>query len=109
MSPGAGSRTGPPVIAAHSGTRSSTVRAMGPQQSSVHDSGMMPSIGTVPGLGLSPLTPHSAAGMRIEPAVSVPIAPGHMPVATATAEPPLEPPGMRSVSQGFAVPGVITP
>ena len=50
-----------------------------------------------------PTTPHSAAGWRIEPPVSVPSASGAMPAATAAAEPPLEPPGTRSRSQGLRV------
>ena len=37
--------------------------------------------------------PHRLLGVRMEPPVSVPVAPRHMPVATAMAEPPLEPPG----------------
>src|SRR5215471_4394620 len=45
--------------------------------------------------------PHSAAGWRIDPPVSEPSASGVIPAATATAEPPLEPPGMRSRAQGF--------
>src|SRR5665647_3187011 len=45
--------------------------------------------------------PDSAAGWRIEPPVSVPIAAGAMRAATATADPPLEPPGTRLGSQGF--------
>ena len=45
--------------------------------------------------------PHSAAGWRIEPPVSVPIAHGASPAATAAAEPPLEPPGTRSGSHGL--------
>ena len=40
--------------------------------------------------------PQSAAGCRIDPPVSEPSASGVMPAATATAEPPLDPPGMRS-------------
>ncbi len=47
--------------------------------------------------------PHSAAGWRIEPPVSVPIASGAWKAATAAAEPPEEPPGTRSRSHGFAV------
>lgn len=42
--------------------------------------------------------PLKAAGTRPEPAVSVPRARSTMPRATATAEPELEPPLMRSVS-----------
>ena len=45
--------------------------------------------------------PEKAAGWRIEPPVSVPIAAGARRAATATADPPLEPPGTRLRSQGF--------
>jgi len=45
--------------------------------------------------------PVSAAGWRIEPPVSVPVAAGAMRAATAAAEPPEEPPGTRLVSQGL--------
>src|SRR5688572_2633668 len=47
--------------------------------------------------------PQSAAGWRIEPPVSDPSASGAIPAATATADPPLDPPGMRSTAQGFRV------
>ena len=50
-----------------------------------------------------PTIPHSAAGWRIEPPVSVPIAHGAVPAATAAAEPPEEPPGTRARSHGFSV------
>ena len=52
-------------------------------------------------MGLRPTIPHSDAGWRIEPPVSVPIAHGARPAATAAAEPPLEPPGTRDSSHGF--------
>ena len=39
--------------------------------------------------------------MRMEPPVSVPSAANAIPVATATADPPDEPPGIRVVSHGF--------
>ncbi|MCY1208432.1 hypothetical protein D9M72_200590 [compost metagenome] len=42
-----------------------------------------------------------AAGWRIEPPVSVPVAAGTRRAATAAAEPPEEPPGTRSSAQGF--------
>ncbi len=45
--------------------------------------------------------PQRAAGWRMDPPVSDPSARGVMPAATATAEPPLEPPGMRSVAHGL--------
>src|SRR5438477_783805 len=47
--------------------------------------------------------PQYAAGRRIEPPVSVPSAPRHCAAATATAEPPADPPGTRSVPQGLRV------
>ena len=48
--------------------------------------------------------PHSAAGMRVEPPVSVPMVISPMPSAQATAPPEDEPPGMRLRSAGL--PGV---
>ena len=50
-----------------------------------------------------PTTPQNAAGMRSEPPVSEPWASGPMPVASATAAPPLEPPQVRAGFQGFRV------
>src|SRR5690242_1050137 len=50
-----------------------------------------------------PTTPHSAAGCRIEPPVSEPRAKRHSPAAVAAADPPEEPPGTRSRSQGLWV------
>ena len=46
--------------------------------------------------------PQAAAGMRIDPPVSVPTVPSDMPDATAAAEPPLDPPGDRDGSCGIA-------
>ena len=48
-----------------------------------------------------PVMPHSAAGWRIEPPVSVPVAAGARPPAIAAADPPDDPPGTAVVSQGF--------
>ncbi|BBG03347.1 hypothetical protein PSA01_16340 [Pseudonocardia saturnea] len=56
---------------------------------------------TRPIVGRSPVTPLSAEGRRIDPPVSVPSAPKQDRVATATPEPPLEPPGILVVSQGL--------
>ena len=55
-------------------------------------------------LGLKPTMPQNAAGMRVEPPVSVPMATSHMPSAAATAAPEDEPPGTRVRSAGL--PGV---
>ena len=54
-------------------------------------------------VGFKPTTPQQAAGCRIEPPVSVPNAPGHWPEATAAAEPPDDPPGVRVRSHGLRV------
>src|SRR6185312_5259970 len=47
--------------------------------------------------------PVKAAGMRIEPPPSLPVAIGPHPVATATADPPDEPPGVRRGFHGLRV------
>src|SRR5271155_91024 len=52
-----------------------------------------------PYVGFSPTMPQNAAGCRIEPPVSVPVAPTQMLAATAAAEPPDEPPGAIFVSE----------
>src|SRR6516162_9839394 len=54
-----------------------------------------------PRVGLSPTRPQHAAGMRIEPPPSLACATGTTPAATAAAEPPEDPPGVRFRSQGF--------
>ena len=64
--------------------------------------GNAPSVGMRCRLGLKPTRPQSAAGMRTEPPVSLPMAISHMPSATATAAPEDEPPGMRARSCGIA-------
>src|SRR5262249_27919409 len=57
-----------------------------------------------PNVGLMPATPQSAAGIRMEPPVSLATAPGTRQAATAAADPPLEPPQMNSGLCGFRVP-----
>ena len=47
--------------------------------------------------------PVHAAGMRTDPMPSLPCATGTCPDATAAAEPPDEPPGVRSRFQGLRV------
>src|SRR5919197_5093348 len=54
-----------------------------------------------PYVGLSPTTPQKAEGTRIEPPVSLPSASGASPAASATADPPLDPPEIRFGDQGF--------
>ncbi len=45
-----------------------------------------------------PASPQNDAGCRIEPPVSVPVAPSASRAATAAAEPPEEPPGTSAAS-----------
>ena len=60
---------------------------------------------TSPELGIKPAMPHSEAGPRIEPPVSVPKAAGTNPAATAAPEPLDEPPLNRSSPQGLRTGG----
>src|ERR1700722_5358874 len=66
----------------------------GPTVSSDTDSGYTPVADTRPQVVLRPTTPQQGAGTRTDPAVSVPRATSAWPVATATAEPLDEPPGI---------------
>ena len=52
---------------------------------------------------MTPTIPHSAAGWRMDPPVSLPNERGTIPAATTAALPPEEPPGTRLRSQGFRV------
>ena len=61
----------------------------------------MPQRETRPYVGFRPVRLVSAAGWRIEPPVSVPVAAGNRRAATAAAEPPDEPPGTCSRFHGF--------
>src|SRR6202045_13408 len=61
-----------------------------------------------PYVGFNPTMPVNAAGWRIEPPVSVPVAPGARNAATAAAEPPEEPPGTSCVFAPFRRQGEIT-
>src|SRR5438067_3086149 len=58
---------------------------------------------TRPRDGLKPKTPQHDAGMRSEPAPSPPLATEVSPAAMAAAEPPDEPPVVRSSDQGLCV------
>ena len=78
-----------------SSTQSATLRAIGAAVSRVCEIGTMPSCGQRRVEGRKLVMPHSEAGTRTEPAVSVPSAAGASRAATALAEPPLDPPGMR--------------
>ena len=90
-----------PKIASHTIATSSTVFANGPTWSSEEANATTPQRGTRPYVGFMPTAPVSAAGWRIEPPVSVPSENRTSPAATATADPPDEPPGTRSARHGF--------
>jgi hypothetical protein len=56
-----------------------------------------------PKVGFRPKIPHSDAGTRIEPLVSLPRLKWTSPAATAAAEPPEDPPAIRDRSCGLRV------
>ncbi len=56
-----------------------------------------------PRVGFRPTSPQHDAGMRIEPPPSFACASGTMPLATAAADPPDEPPVVRPCCQGLCV------
>src|SRR5690349_13112954 len=56
-----------------------------------------------PRVGFKPTTPFIAEGQMMEPSVSVPMATGARPAATAAPLPALEPQGVRSSTCGFLV------
>ena len=58
-------------------------------------SGTIPVVGRSSSDGFRPTVPQTAEGMRTEPPVSVPTDAKHIPSTSATAEPPLDPPGDR--------------
>src|SRR5580700_8521670 len=96
-----------PVITANNRARSTTVRAIGPTTPNCAngpaDAGECPVEGTRPGVGFNPQIPEKCAGILIEPPPSLPTPPAEHPAAIAAASPPLDPPGVRSTSQGLFV------
>src|SRR5579884_922574 len=91
------SGTSHPSSSAHAATS----RASGPAWSKLGASGKRPSVGTTPYDGLNPTTPQHAAGMRIEPPVSLPSAASAWPRPTAAADPPEDPPAVSPGNRGF--------
>src|SRR6478736_8744937 len=80
---------------------SATVRVKIETQSSERHAGTTPQVLSNPFVGLSPTRLLNAAGIRPDPAVSVPSAKSQSPAATATADPLLDPPGRYSAPNGF--------
>src|ERR1043166_4365515 len=89
-----GSAMSGPAMMPNAAQASSTVSAKIETQSSVRQAGTTPAVETAPRLGFSPTMLPRPAGMRPEPAVSVPSPNGTRPAATATPDPLLDPPGM---------------
>ncbi len=99
-----GSRPSRPASAPSSRAASSTLRAIGPNtDSDAHGSDCASAAGMRPGEGRSPTTPQNDDGLRMLDARSDPSANGSIPLATATAAPPLLPPGVKVASCGFNV------
>ncbi len=78
-----------------SNARSSTVRAIGPPVEVSSQPLVAGQVGTRPTLGRSPTTLLKDAGLRREPPMSLPSARGTIPLASAAAAPPLDPPADR--------------
>ena len=92
-----------PPITSSATAASATEVANGPIWSRLEAKAISPMRLTTPYVGFTPTTPHSAAGWRIDPPVSLPKPRVAKPAATAAALPPLEPPGTRLVSSGLRV------
>src|ERR1700674_2078684 len=84
--------------------KSLTVRAIGPICATGDGyPSHMPLRLTKPGVGLSDTTAFQVAGLRIDARVSSPMASGEKFAASAAAEPPDDPPTVRSRSYGLRV------
>ena len=87
--------------AANTASASPTEPAKIDTQSNDGIAGTTPVVGTTPDDGFRPTIPQLAAGIRPDPAVSVPSENTTSPTATTTAEPELDPPAMYSGTNGF--------
>ena len=98
-----GSSGSAPVLTVNAAASIATVRARKPGESNDGASATPPAREMRPKVVFSPSTPQNAAGSRIDPPVSLPMASGTSPAATAAADPPEDPPGTRPRSHGFEV------
>ena len=85
-----------PVIAPSITAASVTLRVIGPAVSCSAEIGMIPARLRRPTVGLMPTTAFAPEGQTIEPSVSVPTVIVARLADTATAEPELDPHGLRS-------------
>src|ERR671919_37865 len=93
------SRSSGPAVTSRWRAASATVVVSSPHTAVSDPVG--PGWGMRPWLGLNPTRPQNAAGIRVGPPPSLAVATGTRPAATAAALPPLDPPGVRSGSQGL--------
>src|SRR3954469_20741148 len=91
------------TIADRTAAASATVRPCGPTVSWLWEIGTTPARLVSPTVGLMPTTSLWLAGHTIEPSVSVPSPAAHRLAAAATAEPELDPHGLRSSTYGLFV------
>src|SRR5690348_6184424 len=92
-----------PCSTSRSSALSATVRARPPYVLSPNQPSRAGWEDTRPRVGFIPTRPQQAAGIRSEPPPSEPVAQGTIPEATAPAEPPEDPPGVRSGFHGLRV------
>src|SRR5450432_1008275 len=95
------SRASWPAMALSSRAQSSAVWPNAPGVSRLDAKAINPYREQMPYVGFKPQMPDSAAGWRIDPPVSVPVAAGTSRAATAAAEPPELPPATQVVFHGF--------
>src|SRR2546421_6329730 len=98
-----GARESGPAIVLSTKARSATERPKHPEVLSVDHANAAFGLGTRPMEGRKPTTLQKAAGLRNEPPVSLPLATGTSPQASATAAPPEDPPQVLVKSQGLRV------
>src|SRR2546423_15698677 len=99
----AGSRGSTPWITERTAAASVTLRVIGPAVSCAAEIGITPERLTRPSVGLTPTALFLPDGHMIDPSVSVPIATVARCADAPTAEPLLEPQGLRSSTYGLLV------
>src|SRR5690606_24739662 len=92
-----------PAMASSMRATSPTLRPIGPSTERVSKGRSSGPVATRPGLGRRPTTEQKLAGVRRLPPRSEPVASQTWPAASAAAEPPEDPPQVRSVFHGLRV------
>ena len=93
-----------PTVTSRTAAVSRLVLAIGPLTvNKPLPGGNGPPLGIRPCEVFMPVNPHNAAGIRIEPPPSDPVASGTRPAASAAAVPPDDPPGVWARLQGLRV------